>query len=68
MCPAGLSPFKIDHAYRAGNLELCEKLHATECIACGCCSYTCPAKRELTFYNTKARDAVKAMIRERGKK
>lgn len=68
VCPAGLSPFKIDHAYRAGNLELCEKLHATECIACGCCSYTCPAKRELTFYNTKARDAVKAMIRERGKK
>ena len=67
-CPAGLSPFKIDHAYRAGNLELCEKLYATECIACGCCSYTCPAKRELTFYNTKARDAVKAMIRERGKK
>lgn len=68
VCPAGLSPFKIDHAYRANNLELCEALHATECIACGCCSYTCPAKRELTFYNTKARDAVKAMIRERGKK
>ncbi len=67
-CPAGLSPFKIDHAYRAGNLALCETLHATECIACGCCSYVCPAKRELTYINTKARDGVKAMIRERGKK
>lgn len=68
VCPAGLSPFKIDHAYRAGRLDLCEALHATECIACGCCSYQCPAKRELTFYNTKARDAVKAAIRERSKK
>ena len=25
-------------------LNLCEELYASECIACGCCSYTCPAK------------------------
>ncbi len=67
-CPAGLTPFKINFAYTHNNLELCEKLYATECIGCGSCSYICPAKRELTRSNTAARDAVRAMIRERGKK
>ena len=36
VCPAGLHPFKIDQAFRAGKLDLCEALYATECIACGC--------------------------------
>ncbi|MBR5474165.1 MAG: RnfABCDGE type electron transport complex subunit C [Lachnospiraceae bacterium] len=67
-CPAGLQPGKINFAYTHGNLELCEKLHATECIGCGSCSYICPAKRELTRSNTAARDAVRAMIRERSKR
>ena len=67
-CPAGLVPYKINFAYTHGNLELCENLYATECIGCGSCSFICPAKRELTRSNTAARDAVRAMIRERSKK
>ena len=64
VCPAGLSPFKIDKAYRKNRLDLCQALDATECIACGCCSYICPAKRELTFHTVAARDAVRAKMRE----
>lgn len=67
-CPAGLTPWKIDAAERSGLYDVCEKLYAAECIACGCCSYVCPAKRELTYHAAAARDKVKAIIRERGKK
>ncbi len=67
-CPAGLAPWKINFAYTHGKMDLCEKEHATECIGCGSCSFICPAKRELTRSNTAARDAVRAIIRERGKK
>ena len=67
-CPAGLTPWKIDFAVRNGDTERCEKLYATECIGCGCCSYVCPAKRNLCQNTVKARNDVRAMIRERGKK
>ena len=67
-CPTGLQPWKINFAYTHGKLDLCEALHATECIGCGSCSFICPARRELTRSNTAARDAVRALIRERGNK
>lgn len=65
VCPAGLTPWKIDFAEREGDFALCEALDAAECIACGCCSYTCPAKRELSEHTRRARDRVKQIIRER---
>ena len=67
-CPTGLQPWKINFAYTHGKLDLCEQLHATECIGCGSCSFICPSRRELTRSNTAARDAVRAAIRERGNK
>lgn len=48
--------------------DLCEQLHASECIACGCCSYICPAKRELSVRTRMARDMVKQRMRERAVK
>ena len=63
-CPIGLNPTRIDFAIRNNDLGLCESLDATECIACGCCSFVCPAQRELTYHTVKARDAVKAKQRE----
>lgn len=68
VCPAGLSPYQIDFAFLNGDYELCEKLYASECIACGCCSYICPAKRELTLRTRSARDIVKQRMRERAVK
>ena len=67
-CPAGLVPWQIDFAFQQEDYELCEKLYASECIACCCCSYICPAKRELTVRTRMARDAVKQRMRERAVK
>jgi len=68
VCPAGLAPFKIDFAAIEGNINLCEKLYATECISCGCCSYVCPAKRELAYRITEAKNEIIRIRRERGGK
>ena len=65
VCPAGLTPWKIDFAERAGDGALCERLDADACIGCGCCSYICPARRELARHTILARDRVRAMQRER---
>ncbi len=68
VCPAGLTPWKVDFAMRHGKVELAHELYATECIGCGCCSYVCPAKREVSQNTVKARNEVRAWLRERGKK
>ncbi len=65
VCPAGLVPYQIEFALMEEDYDLCEKLFASECIACGCCSYICPAKRELTVRTRTARDIVKQRMRER---
>ena len=58
VCPAGLAPFKIDFAAIEGDINLCDRLYATECISCGSCSYVCPAKRELAYRITEAKTEV----------
>lgn len=68
VCPAGLVPYQIEYAFLEEDYDLCEQLHASECIACGCCSYTCPAKRELSVRTRMARDMVKQRMRERAVK
>lgn len=65
VCPAGLTPYKIEYAFLEEDYDLCEELYASECIACGCCSYTCPARRELSLRTRQARDIVKQQMRER---
>ena len=54
----------IEKNFLLGNLIVCKALYATECIACGSCSYICPARRELAFHVVSAREAVRAKIRE----
>lgn len=58
ICPAGLAPFKIDFAAIDDDINLCDKLYATECISCGSCSYVCPAKRELAYRITEAKTEI----------
>ena len=36
------------------------------CVECGCCTYVCPAKRQIVHYVKRAKAAVKAqMAKER---
>jgi len=49
-CPENLSPTKIAHAVKSNLLDVAESYYINACTECGCCSYVCPAKIELTGY------------------
>jgi len=49
-CPENLSPTKIAHAVKNNLLDVAESYYINACTECGCCSYVCPAKIELTGY------------------
>jgi electron transport complex protein RnfC len=48
VCPMLLCPSDIDKATRKSQYDLAEKLGALNCLECGACSWSCPAKRALT--------------------
>ena len=57
VCPNGLVPALMADAIHMKNWARYEKkLYGLDCIACGCCTYICPARRPLTqmFKQTKA--------------
>ena len=47
-CPVTLVPAFIAQAAEHGLFQRAEKLHAADCIECGCCSFICPAGIPLT--------------------
>lgn len=47
-CPMGLTPAKVETAYKKGDTATFSSLNVNYCIECGSCSYICPAKRPLT--------------------
>jgi len=49
-CPENLSPTKIAYAVKSNLLDVAESYYINACTECGCCSYVCPAKIELTGY------------------
>ncbi len=59
-CPFGLSPCDISKAYDKGDGASLAKLKVNLCMECGCCSYICPAKRNLVQKNKLA----KVMLRD----
>lgn len=59
-CPLGLTPTAISAAYDAKNGAELEALKVNLCMECGCCSYVCPAKRNIVQKNKLA----KVMLRE----
>ncbi|MBQ6858799.1 MAG: electron transport complex subunit RsxC [Clostridia bacterium] len=46
-CPMGLMPAKMDALVRHGDYAGAIALGALNCMECGSCTYSCPAKREL---------------------
>lgn len=63
-CPMHLMPTWLSKAYKAKDIEALQKLNVNLCMECGCCSYVCPAKKQLSFTNKLG----KRLVMEGGKK
>lgn len=48
VCPGRVVPSKLADYAERGNEEAFLAAHGMECCECGCCSFICPAKRQLT--------------------
>ncbi len=60
----GLSPVEIAGAYKKGDVDELNALMVDLCIACGTCSFVCPAKRPVT----QTMNLAKLAQRKGGKK
>jgi electron transport complex protein RnfC len=67
-CPFGLDPTAISKAYKANDPETLEKLKVNLCMECGCCSYVCPAKRNIVQRNKMAKTMLRNFQMERKKR
>ncbi len=47
VCPMGLMPLYIGAYSDQRRFDKCEEYNALDCIECGCCAFTCPARRPL---------------------
>lgn len=55
----GLMPAGLERAYDNRNLPMLRKMKVNLCINCGCCSYVCPAKRDLAAKNQLAKQIIR---------
>lgn len=60
VCPMALMPNFIGSASEKNKIELAEKYGAMDCFECGCCTYTCPAKRPLVQWIRIAKGEIGA--------
>lgn len=58
-CPVNLMPLHIEKAYDRRDLDALAKTDVDLCLNCGCCSYVCPAKRDLSHKNQLAKELLK---------
>ena len=66
-CPQRLVPVKLMTASVQEDVEMFLKLNGLECVGCGCCSYTCPAKKPLTQSIRTMRETELAKEKEEGR-
>ena len=57
-CPMHLAPTFIVQAMQAKDVRRLRHLHTEDCIACGCCSYICPARIPLVELVALAKEQV----------
>jgi Na+-translocating ferredoxin:NAD+ oxidoreductase subunit C len=62
-CPAGLLPLEMANHIRAADLAGAVDLGLKDCIACGSCSYVCPAHIPLVHYFNYAKGELAAKER-----
>lgn len=65
VCPMGLEPFLLSRFARTQHYAEAEKEKVMDCIECGSCQYTCPAKIPLLDYLRLGKAKVGEIIRKR---
>jgi electron transport complex protein RnfC len=58
-CPIKLMPVDIEQAFIKRSAAELELLKVNLCMECGCCSYVCPARRNLVQVNKLAKQMLK---------
>ena len=58
-CPFGLLPTGLAEAYERRDAQRLSDLQVMQCMECGSCSYVCPARRPLGFFNKLGKGVVK---------
>jgi electron transport complex protein RnfC len=58
-CPLDLMPTLIAKAYEKMNIDMLKSLKTDMCMECGCCSWRCPARKELSLINKMAKAAMR---------
>ena len=58
-CPFGLMPSIFADAYADKDVDKLNRFNVMQCMECGSCSYTCPARRPLALTNKLAKFMVK---------
>lgn len=64
-CPMGLEPYLLSNLAQHGDFERMEKERIMDCIECGSCQFTCPARLPLLDYCRLGKSKVGAMVRSR---
>lgn len=64
-CPMGMEPYLLAVLSEKGDFERMERERIMDCIECGSCQFTCPAKLPLLDYCRLGKAKVGAMIRSR---
>jgi Na+-translocating ferredoxin:NAD+ oxidoreductase subunit C len=67
-CALKLEPYLLMALSEKEMFEKAEKERITDCMECGCCSFTCPAGRPILDYIRYGKTIVNKMIRERNVK
>ena len=65
-CPMGLEPYLLEKLVRREEWELAEENDIMDCIECGGCSFTCPARRPILDYLKIGKAKVMQLRRSRG--
>lgn len=63
-CPSHLIPQKLYQASLKNDINTFIQLNGMECIECGCCSYVCRAKRNMTQAIRKCKSTVTSLKRK----
>ena len=64
-CPMGLEPYLLSKLAKLQKWDIAEEHNTTDCIECGCCSYTCPSNLPLLDYIRIGKQTVMTNIRAR---